>query len=722
MGTGVPTGNTNKRPTHNGPPNNRATGASHSGPKISPYISDDEIERVAKHALQEGMERGVNEGTRANTSFVAPLSCTQRWVNAGWRAAKSIVPLSFAAGVMYMTAEADLAWTTVGLASGATAATVYQAFSARFGRENFKDGLRVGFIQLTSQFASAMTIKFGLEQAANAADPTLSMPGHFNGTHWDADPTNLIGNVSDAYYIGHERLFPGGTAWYSMAIVGLPAALQLVGFLWQPRAIPTGWDGFLHRLRFDGRGDPATGALVRARWSDRTDTLVRNISKATILAIGVGLAGALFAAGHRKLALRILSNANQVMLAARLRDFMNMVMRGISPGAPSAERWPDGGWARQQQITIPATVMEVLKEDCTDPETGAVDEVKLERAVDLLKVWYRNLFIGGRVSSTPIYTGAGAFGLFIMRDMFSPPVGGVFADTVYEALSVAVPFSLGTALTEAIEEPGWALMVSVWAGSWGMPFNIARTPAKPEQKFRENLKQLSFTTLLPWQNIIRAAWPSSYKMSSVGADGVVELSMDARLDLNAGIRAGQNLATMILLTSAGASTDPQTKLALYMLGVTINGLTHFRGNVVEQILISGYEGYLHYLADPMLNDSDGDDADGHARDDDLETIVVSSAQSVVRRSSNPLVIIPPDNEHGNEPALIFPSEDEHTSDVEADRNGGFDSSAVVANLPNLPPSPTTPSIENLLLDNTLLPPLPDLPRGPGIDRPGIDPQ
>jgi hypothetical protein len=703
IGTGGSRSDRNERPTHNGPPNNRATGASHSGPKISPYISDDEIERVAKHALQEGMERGVNEGTRANTSFVAPLSCTQRWANAGWRAAKCIVPLSFAAGVMYMTAEPDRAWTTVGLAGGATASMIYQAYTARFGRDNFKDGLRVGFIQLTSQFASAMTIKFGLEQAANAADPTLSMTGHFNGTHWDADPTNLIGNVSDAYYIDHERLFPGGTAWNSMAIVGVPATLQFVSFLWQPRAIPTGWDGFLHRLRFDGRGDPATGALVRARWSDRTDTLVRNISKATILAMGVGLAGALFAAGHRKLALRILSNANLVMSAARCRDFMNMAKRGISPGAPSAERWPDGGWARQQQITIPATVLEVLKEDCTDPGTGEIDEIKLERAVHLLKVWYRNLFIGGRVSSMPIYTGAGAFGLFIMRDMFSPPVGSVFADTVYEALSVAVPFSLGTAFTEAIEEPGWAFMVSVWAGSWGMPFNIARTPAEPEQKFRENLAQLSFTTLLPGQNIIRAVWPSRYTMSSVGSDGAVALSLDARLDLNAGIRAGQNLATMILLTSAGASTDSETKLALYMLGVTINGLTHFRGNVVEQILISGYEGYLHYLADPVLNDSDGYDADGHASDDDLETIVVSSDQPVDRQSSSPLVIIP--------------SENERTSDGETERNGGLDSSAVVANLPNLPDlplRPTTPSIENQLLD-TLLPPLPDLPPGPGID-------
>lgn len=554
-------------------------------------ISDAEVRDAAEAALREGMKEGSNEGPRSNTSFIAPPTCTRRWAKTAWDTVKMVVPLSFAAGVMYTTTAADLPMTAVALSTGIAGAGVYQAFAARFGREQFKDGLRIAFTQLSTQFVTTMSLRFGLEQLALKADPTLTATGYFNGTHFDAFAENLTGNVTDAYAIDHERVFPGGTAWLSMATLGLPAALFLQSFLCNPGFLTTTLDSFVDRIRLDASQGPGK---VSARWSDGKDKWIRNLAKVGLGVTGLTVVGGLLGAGQRKLALRILANASLVMSSARARDFTNMLMRGVSPGSPASVSWPDGGWARQQQIKIPTAVMQALKQACTDPDTGEVNQKKMQQAEQLLKVWYRNLFIRGRVSSMPIYTGASVFGLFIMRDFFSPAVGGIFASDFHEALSVAVPFSLGTAFTEGVEEPGWAYMVSVWAGTNGMPFEIARTPRNPGKKMAENLKQLSFTALLPGHNIVRGLFPSRYQASTVTGDGVVTLSLDDRLELNAGIRSGQNLMTMMILTAAGASKNPQHKLIFFALGVVLNGLTHFRGNVVAQILESGREARLLY--------------------------------------------------------------------------------------------------------------------------------
>ncbi len=555
-------------------------------------ISDSEVRDAAERALSKGMKKGAKEGPRSTTTFVAPPSCTRRWVvNPALEAFKIIVPLSFAAGAMYMTMQAELPMTTVALTTGIVGAGVYQVFAARFGREEFKDGLRVAFTQLSTQFVTTMSLRCGLEQLALSADPTLTATGYFNGTHFDAFAGNLTGNFTEAYAIDHERVFPGGTAWLSLAALGLPAALFLQSFLIHPRHATTAADSLVDRVRFDASKGPGK---VRARWSDNKDKWAHRGVKTGIGLVGLGVVGALLGAGQRKLALRILANANLVMSAARARDFANMLMSGVFPGSPASVSWPDGGWARQQQIKIPDSVTQALTKACTDPVTGAVNQKKMQQAEQLLKFWYRNLFIGGRVSSMPIYTGASVFGLFIMRDFFSPSVGGVFARDFYEALSVAVPFSFGTAFTEGVEEPGWAYMVSVWAGMKGMPFEIARAPMDPLEKTAENQAQLSWAALLPGHNIVRALFPSHYQASTVTESGVVTLSLDERLELNAGIRSGQNLATMMILTTAGASTDPQLRLVLFTLGVVFNGVTHFRGNVAKQILESGREARLLY--------------------------------------------------------------------------------------------------------------------------------
>lgn len=599
-------------------------------------ISDSEVRAAAQWALREGMKEGAKEGPRSTTTFVAPPTCTQRWANTAWETVKIVVPLSFAACVMYTTAAADLPMTAVALSSGMAGAGVYQAFAARFGREQFKDGLRVAFTQLSTQFVTTMSLRFGLEQLALHVDPTLTATGQFNGTHFDAFAGNLTSNFTEAYAIDHERVFPGGTAWMSLAVLGLPAALFLQSFLIPPRHATTAVDSLVDRLRFDASQGPGK---VRARWSDGKDMLIRNSAKAGIGMTGLMVVGGLLGAGQRKLALRILANASLVMSAARARDFTNMLMRGVSPGGPAAVSWPDGGWARQQQVKIPGAVLDALERACTDPDTGEVNRTMKQQAEQLLKVWYRNLFIGGRVSSMPIYTGAGVFGLFIMRDFFSPAVGGIFAKDFYEALSVAVPFSLGTAFTEAVEDPMHTYAISVWAGMNSMPFEIARAPRHPRGKMADNLRQLSFTALLPGHNIVRGLFPSRYQASTVNEDGVVTLSLDDRLELNAGIRAGQNLATMMILTAAGASTDPQFKQMLFLLGVALNGATHFRGNVAAQILESGREARLLYdVQDEILAHQGEHDRAGSAehapRDEDSDGDVVVG---MVRRRSDGLV-------------------------------------------------------------------------------------
>jgi aspartate/glutamate racemase len=62
---------------------------------------------------------------------------------------------------------------------------------------------------------------------------------------------NLTGNATEVYAIEHERIFPGGTAWLSLAALGLPAALFLQSFLFPPRHGTTALDAFVDRIRFD---------------------------------------------------------------------------------------------------------------------------------------------------------------------------------------------------------------------------------------------------------------------------------------------------------------------------------------------------------------------------------------------------------------------------------------------------------------------------------------
>jgi len=673
-------------------------------------ISESDVRDAAEWALSKGMQEGAKEGPRSTTTFVAAPSCTRRWANTAWEAVKIIVPLSFAASTMYMTMEAELPMTAVALSTGIAGAGVYQAFAARFGREEFKDGLRVAFTQLSTQFVTTMSLRFGLEQAALKADPTLTATGYYNGTHFDAFAGNLTGNATEVYAIEHERVFPGGTAWLSLAALGLPAALLLQSFLFPPRHGTTALGAFVDRIRFDASRGPGK---VRARWSDGKDKWIHHGAKVGIGITGLVVVGGLLAAGQRKLALRILANANLVMASARARDFTNMLMRGVSPGSPASVSWPDGGWARQQQIKIPDAVMQALDEACTDPDTGHVNDKKKQQATQLLKVWYRNLFIGGRASSMPIYMGASVFGLFIMRDAYSPSVGGIFASDFYEALSVAVPFSMGTAFTEGVEEPGWAYMVSVWAGMKGMPFEIARTPRNPGKKMAENLEQLSFTALLPGQNIVRAVFPSRYRASTVSEAGVVTISLDDRLELNAGIRSGQNLTTMMILTAAGASTDPQLKLTLFSLGVVLNGLTHFRGNVAAQILESGREARLLYDRqedDRAHRESDQADRAGigdEGRDYDVVVKMPVEPSDGDRSSGHENFLPPlPDSGDSSRSSTLSGAEDADPLDLGAPVNNGPGADV-------LPPLPDIPVVIGASPDMDM-PPLPAAPLDPSL--------
>ncbi len=561
---------------------------------LNPSCSQSTSARAcATRALAIGNQSGQTEGPRTGASFVQATSWKDRLVRGGWGCAKALVPLSFAActGLMLLQNQVPLAETAVLSAmAGAMAGTLH---ASRLTRENAKEFVRIGFTQLSSQLTSALTLKFGLEQLANHLDPSLSAEGFHNGTHWAANQTELLGNSTPAYALDHERLWPGGTAWLSLVAVGLPVAIQFAGFLVPASGGTTSADAMVDRLRLDGSKGPDQ---ITARWSDNTDRWVRTGTKLGIGAAGLAIVGGLLATGQRKLAMRILSNANQVQMAARMRDFMNMLMRGATSGSPESERLPDSGWRREQHIKIPDAVLAALTDACTDPATQALNQDKFDQGKQLLTTWYRNMFIGGRVCSMPIYAGASAFGLYVMRDFFAPKVGGVFAADFSQALSVAIPVSLGTAFTEGMEEPGWAATVSLWSDINNMPFNITRAPQNPADPIHANFQQLSTTALIPGHFMIRSVLPSTYAKSSVtrgdGGQPSVQLSLSDRVEIHSGVRAGQNLVTMMLLTSAGTATDPQTKLAFYSVGVMMNAATHFRGNVVAQLLDPGREASL----------------------------------------------------------------------------------------------------------------------------------
>ena len=74
---------------------------------------------------------------------------------------------------------------------------------------------------------------------------------------------------------------------------------------------------------------------------------------------------------------------------------------------------------------------------------------------------------------------------------------------------------------------------------------------------------------------------------------------------------------MVLLTSAGTADDPQTRAAFYSMGVLLNAATHFRGNVVAQLLDSGREARLLH-----------DWQQGAAGDEDDSSSVISSVDMV----------------------------------------------------------------------------------------------
>lgn len=569
-------------------------------------------------ALEAGNLNGQTDGPRSGTAFVPATSWRERLTNSGWACAKVAVPLGFAActGLMLLSSQVPLAETMV--LSAMTGVLAGSLHASRFTRENAKEFIRIGFTQLSSQMVSAMTLKFGFEQLAIHVDPSLSATGFHNGSHWASLQADLPGNSTEVHALDHERLWPGGAAWWSLLVVGLPVVIQFTGFLMPVRGGTTSVDALLDRLRLDASHGPAR---IEERWSDSTDRLVRTATKVGIGATGLAIVGGLLATGQRKLAMRILSNANQVQLAARMRDFMNMLMRGAGSGSPESERWADSGWHRQQQVKIPDAVLVALTDACTDPATGQLDATRHREGMRLLRTWYRNLFIGARVCSLPVYAGASAFGLYIMRDFFAPKLGGVYADGFSQALAVAVPVSLGTAFTEGIEEPGWATMVSLWADMHGMPIEIARAPSDPTDQVRANFRQLGMSALVPGHPLIRSAFPSCYARSTVtdtpGSAPGAQLSLSDRLELNSGIRAGQNLVTMVLLTSAGTADDPQTRAAFYSMGVLLNAATHFRGNVVAQLLDSGREARLLH-----------DWQQGAAGDEDDSSSVISSVDMV----------------------------------------------------------------------------------------------
>lgn len=547
----------------------------------------------ARHALSQGNVTGQTEAGRQGTSFVPATPWKERLIGIGWGCAKAVVPLSIAAATHVLLQPYQLPFAENMVISATMGAAAGMLHASRLTRENAKEFVRIGFTQFSSQLTSALTLKFGFEQLANHLDPSLSTPGFYNGSHWAANETDLFGNSTPAYALDHERLWPGGTAWLSLVVIGLPVAIQFAGLLIPVSGGTTSVDAMVDRLRLDGSGG---GKDIRERWSDNTDRWVRAGTKVGLGATGLAIVGGLLATGQRKLAMRILSNANQVQLAARMRDFMNALMRGASSGSPESERWPDSGWRREQQVKIPQAVLDALDAACMDPDTNQRDDGKYNEGLQLLKTWYRNMFIGGRACSMPLYAGASAFGLYVVRDFFAPRIGGAFAADFSQALAVAIPVSLGTAFTEGMEEPGWTAMVTLWSNFNGMPFEIARAPKDPTDKVSANFKAVSMTALLPGHFLIRSAIPSTYGKSQVDTpdndDPKVNLSLSDRVELNAGIRSFQNMGTMMLLTSGGAAHDPQTKIGFYAAGVLMNAATHFRGNVVAQLLDSGREAHL----------------------------------------------------------------------------------------------------------------------------------
>jgi hypothetical protein len=320
--------------------------------------------------------------------------------------------------------------------------------------------------------------------------------------------------------------------------------------------------------------------------------------KAGVLSIAIALVAGMGAGGQRKLMMRVLTGVNSVMLAARVRDYINHAVRGATSGGIVTERWADGGWARQQQISIPQAVTAALRIACVD-EYGELDEEKFESGMKELKEMYRDFFVESRSASMVLYTGASYFGLSAMREYFSPSVPATFASGIGESFRITVFYLLGTSFVEGEEEPGWFAMAKA-VGAWkGLPFAVARAPDDIGGKIKGNLGQLSITAMMsfvPFQPGWRAA-DRFYGKSSVNAERAVTVSHADSLEMHAGIRAGQNMATVILFTAAGVATQPQVKQALFALAAVLNGATHWRGNVVAQILQSGREAHLLFTFD-----------------------------------------------------------------------------------------------------------------------------
>jgi hypothetical protein len=577
---------------------------------------------AAASETKEGFDSTLDE---PGEHFIPPMTCTNLWREGFKKLATVGAPMLWGAGTAALIAVnfgADIQ--TSAIVAGGTALLGTALLADTFLRwSTGVVGMQIGTIQMVTQGIGAYGLRYGLEQLALHVNPGL------NGHPGSPVNTTMPGNMTEAYGLDPQRIPP---EWYSIMVLGVPFAVSLSALVFPVRGGTTSLDALVDRLCLDGsapaKEDGSAGDVVE-RVGPRGRTALRWVVKASVVAgvlavpIGFGMSGDL------KTALRYLSTGNGIMFAAGWRDWDNRLMNGVTPGWPITIQRSDDGWLRQQEIKIPKRVLDALRKELVNPilRQQAIDELEEngEKVTDekvaeiegkllendqkakaiyaeaerFLKDEYRDLFVQARFLSMFLYAGTGFFGLAAMRQVFSPPVKGVFAKDFAEFFKVTWPGLYGTSLVEASEEAAWHLMVRALASWRGLPFSISEGAEDSVDKVLTNLGEVggsvtSALGVIPGMPAVRSCHESLYRPSKVSKEGKVTVSMSATLELHKGIRSFQNLWVALFFHMAGAATDPAVKTALFYIAATLNGLTHWRGNIVAQFLVPGLENSLRF--------------------------------------------------------------------------------------------------------------------------------
>ena len=605
---------------------------------------EDELEAAenARDAVKMACQQpeGRMHGGDSGEYLILPWKV--QWGKDALRSVHTIgTPLLFGATVTGYVITQGIAIETAAPIGAAVFIATASAFTDVFGKWSLAEAVRIGATQLTSQAIATYGLRYGLEQLAIYVNPRLG------GYPASQDGTAMAGHT----ILGNGSLPVNGTGGgfspdsqlqldcYSLAVVGLPFAFQLLNMIFPVRGGTTAIDAAIDRVRFDGRPTDKDGNPrdVSDRLGEANARALTLFAKTAISGVALGLPIGFAATGQMDLAHKVFIALNSTFCAGRIRDGMNAAFKGATHGGLVTFQRPDDGVFRQIEIKIPKPVLDELRLLCIDSaavqadmqakedngelqnltakelenmykevQDNHLDKAKYEKAEKYLHDQCRDVFIFGRVWGSVNYALFSVGFLAAMRLYFAGPIDSVFANTFHKLIEVTLGAVIGTSIVEASEEPGHNYMVRALASWRDMPFIISAGPKDPAEQIGKNLKQLSTTAVLgmvPLMPLIRSLHESLYRQSTVSLkDGKVTISLSDSIELNTGARCFQNAVTANIFTCASAVQDPKLKLMLYLIAALYNGFaTHYRGpGFVSQLLAPGLENRLRYLLQQAL--------------------------------------------------------------------------------------------------------------------------